>query len=234
MSPTLVMVHTIPGLVEAFATWCRVYLPEVDALHILDEPLLARIKQHGHAGPEDDDRLLDHVRVAANVGAAVALVTCSSASESVERIRDRAAIPVISADEAMAEEAVRRGHRIFVVATAATTLQPSERRLRLAAEQLGKPIEVSTRFVDEALAALLHGDAETHDRLVIEAVEGAAAGADVIVLAQATMARVLPLLADAPPRVPVLASPPLALMEVRRAILPGAVPTAPSQQEVPL
>jgi hypothetical protein len=42
--------------------------------------------------------------------------------------------------------------------------------------------------------------------------------ADVVVLAQATMARVLDLIAELPVAVPVLASPQLALAEVRRGL----------------
>jgi Asp/Glu/hydantoin racemase len=232
MTPTLVMVHTIPVLVDAFTGWSRDEIPSCRVLHVLDEPLLVRIKQRGHVGPDDDDRLLAHTHAAEAVGAAAVLVTCSSISESVVRVRDRAGIPVIAADDAMAGEAVRLGPRVSIVATSATTLEPSSSRVQAAAEQAGRQVEIQTRLVDGALEALLAGDTETHDRLVLRGVTAAAADADVIVLAQATMARVLPVLAVAPPRVPVLASPQLALAEVRRVILPNTADAVSDQHEV--
>jgi aspartate/glutamate racemase len=195
MTPTLVLLHTIPGLVEAFATWCADELPGVRVLHVLDEPMLERLKQRGQDDPEDDEHLLDHVGVAQGIGAAALLVTCSSVSRVVARVRDRAAIPLFAIDDPMAAEAVRIGGRITVVA-----------------------VEVRLRMVDGALAALLAGDAALHDRLVVAALREAESESDVLVLAQATMARVLEALVNEPLAIPVLASPQLALAEVRKAI----------------
>lgn len=232
MTPTLVLVHTIPSLVASFAAWCREALPECRILHVLDEPMLERIKQRGRGDLEDDDRLVEHVRLAEAIGAAAVLVTCSTVSRSVDRVRGRAAIPLVAIDDALDADAVRMGRRIALVATAASTLEPSQALLAAAAARAGREIEVVPLLVEGALPALLDGDADTHDRLVLDAVRSAAADSDVVVLAQATMARVLVALADDPPRVPVLASPQLALAEVRRAILPEAVAAAPAQHEV--
>ncbi len=146
------------------------------------------------------------------------LVTCSSVSRAVARVRDRAAIPLFAIDDPMAAEAVRIGGRITVVATAPTTLAPSRELLEATAARSGRAIEVRLRMVDGALPALLAGDAALHDRLVVTALREAEPESDVIVLAQATMARVLEALADEPLAVPVLASPQLALAAVRKAI----------------
>jgi Asp/Glu/hydantoin racemase len=218
MTPTLVLLHTIPGLVGAFTAWCADELPGVRVLHVLDEPMLERIKQRGQDDPEDDEHLLDHVRVAQAIGSAALLVTCSSVSRAVARVRDRAAIPLFAIDDPMAAEAVRIGGRITVVATAPTTLAPSRELLEATAERGGRTIEVRLRLVEDALPALLAGDAALHDRLVVAALREMAPESDVIVLAQATMARVLDALTTAPLEVPVLASPQLALAAVRTAI----------------
>ena len=220
MVPSLVLVHTIPGLVDLFAEWCRELLPELRALHVLDEPMLERIKLRGSAAAEDDERLAEHVALAQAIGAAGVLVTCSTVSLSVESIRDRFSIPVFAIDDRMASEAVAAGIRIAVVATAPTTLEPSRTLLEAAAARAGHPITVSLRMVDGALAALVAGDGGTHDRLVEQAIVESAARADVVVLAQASMARVLGAMADRPLAIPVLASPHLALAEVRRVLVP--------------
>ena len=218
MTPTLVLLHTIPGLVGAFAAWCADELPGVRVLHILDEPMLERIKQRGQDGPEENAHLLDHVRVAEAIGATALLVTCSSVSRAVARVRDRAAMPLFTIDDPMAAEAVRIGGRITVVATAPTTLAPSRELLEATAARNGRAVEVRLRMVDGALLALLAGDAALHDRLVVAALHEAEPESDVLVLAQATMARVLEALVNEPLAIPVLASPQLALAEVRKAI----------------
>ena len=212
----LVLLHTIPGLVSEFSQWCAAELPGVRVLHVLDEPMLERIKQRGHA-KADDDHLLDHLRVAQAIGASAMLVTCSTVSQAVSRIRDRATIPLFAIDDAMTREAVQIGGRITVVATASTTLRPSRELIETTAVRAGLPVAVRVRLVEDALPALLAGDTVTHDRLLVEAIRDAASGADVIVLAQATMARVLPALAQDPVEIPVLTSPQLALADIREA-----------------
>ncbi len=232
MAPTLVLVHTMPVLVPSFTAWSAEQIPECRLLHVLDEPMLERIRRRGHGDPEDDERLLQHVRLAEAIGAAAVLVTCSTVSLSVGQVRPTATIPIFAIDDAMAATAVRSGHRIALVATATTTLGPSRVLLETAAAGSGAHVEIVPWLVDGALAALVSGDVETHDRLVVEAVRAAASGVDVVVLAQATMARVLPLLAASPPPVPVLASPQLALADVRRTILPDAVEVVTAKHEV--
>jgi aspartate/glutamate racemase len=232
MPETLVLVHTIPLLVDAFSRWCADLLPGVRVLHILDQPMLERINERGATTAEDEERLAGHIALAEAIGADAVLVTCSTVSLCVDAVRGRFDVPVVKIDEAMAAEAVRLGNRIAVVATAQTTLAPSRALLLAEAARHGRPIEVTTRLVDAALPALLAGDAATHDRLVDAAVREEADRSDVVVLAQATMARVLDVIAGRPTPVAVLSSPHLALADVER-ILAAARPADPKPNQPP-
>jgi Asp/Glu/hydantoin racemase len=227
---TLVLVHTIPDLVRDFARWCGDELPGVRVLHVLDEPMLERIKQRGHDGPEDDEHLLSHLRVAEDIAASALLVTCSTVSRAVARVRDRTVIPLFAIDDAMAREAVAIAGRVTIIATASTTLEPSRALVEAAAARAGRRVDVGIRFVDGALPALLSGDAATHDRLLVAAIRESAEAADVVVLAQATMARVLPALEAEAVSTPVLTSPQLALADVRAALRAAAAPPRPPAQ----
>lgn len=227
MSRTLVLVHTVPPLVEAFTEWCREILPDVRLLHILDQPLLERIRRRGERSPEDDERLAGHIALAEGIGADAVLVTCSTVSLAVAAVRPRFTIPIVAIDDAMAREAVARGGRIALVATNTTTIGPSTELLLEAARAAGRSVEVRSRLVDGALQALLDGDGTGHDRLVEAAVREAAAESDVVVLAQATMTRVLSAMTGRTAPVPVLASPLLALREVRRVLDAGDRAPAP-------
>jgi Asp/Glu/hydantoin racemase len=222
MSQLLVLVHTVPPLVDEFTQLCRSMLPDVALLHVLDEPLLERIRRHGAANPEDDERLAAHVRLAEELGASAVLVTCSTVSLSVDRVRAGFHVPITKIDEAMAEQAVRVGPRISIIATSATTLEPSRLLVEDRARLMDRPVQIRLRLVADAAEALWRGDGGTHDGLVERAVREEAEEADVVVLAQASMARVLRALAPSPVPAPVLASPQSALAEIRLALAEGA------------
>ena len=214
----VVFIHTVPPLVSVFTQLGAELLPGVKLYHILDEPLVERVRRRGVLATEDAERLAIHVEAAAEIGADVVLVTCSTISPCVDDIRAAAPIPVLKIDEAMIAEAVRLGCRIGVVATSHTTLEPTRMLLAAESQRTGKAVEVELIFVDEALSALLAGDGDTHDRLVKAAVTALAGRRDVLVLAQATMARVLAVIPEGALPVPILSSPHLALAQVRETL----------------
>jgi Asp/Glu/hydantoin racemase len=215
MHGTLALVHTVPPLVDVFARLTPKLLPGLKPMHILDEPLLEVIRRRGGLVAADADRLLGHVAAAEQAGALAALVTCSTVSPCVDSVRPRANIAVFKIDEAMIADAVQRGERIGVVATNQTTLEPTRRMLAERALATGAHITVELVLVEGALPALLSGAGETHDRLVAATVRDLARRSDVVVLAQASMARVLDVIPEADRMAPILSSPHLALAQVR-------------------
>jgi Asp/Glu/hydantoin racemase len=156
--------------------------------------------------------VLGYVESAAEAGADLVVVTCSSIGPAVDASRDFLDVPVLRVDEPMAEEAVRIGTRIGVVATLSSTLEPTAELVRRRAREAGKEVEVTARVCDGAFEALQGGDRDRHDELVREGLREMISGNDVVVLAQASMARVVETLGDVD--VPVLASPRLAMQRV--------------------
>lgn len=215
MARRLVLVHTLPPLIDAFMQLGDALLPGVRITHILDEPLLEQVRQRGELAAEDSERVLSHVLIAADIGADAVLVTCSTVSPCVDDVRPRVKIPVKKIDEAMITQAVKVGARIGVVATAETTLEPTRGLLQEEANRLNKPIEIKMTLVEGALPALMTGQGALHDRLVKEATLELAKSMDVIVLAQASMARVLAQISESECQAPVLSSPHLALEQLR-------------------
>ena len=94
-------------------------------------------------------------------------------------------------DCAMVEEAIEKGERIAVLATVATTLKPTLDYVQRKVQQSGKSRTITPILMEEAFHALLAGDMDTHDRIVSEGLQSAFTQADVVMLAQASMARVL-------------------------------------------
>jgi aspartate/glutamate racemase len=124
----------------------------------------------------------------------------------IRQLKDDAAFPVLKIDFPMAQMAVKAGNKIGVAATFQPTVEPTSNLLRTAATEAGVDITITKEVIPEAYEALLANHVQKHDSLLLEAVRKLeASGVDVIVLAQVSMARLLPLLPENI-KVPVLSS----------------------------
>jgi Asp/Glu/hydantoin racemase len=122
----------------------------------------------------------------------------------------------VKIDEAMAEEASSIGRRIGVVATVSTTLDPTVRLVKKKAGETGRTVEVTERIAEGAFEALLSGDGARHDEILKSTISALAEQVDVIVLAQVSMARLVPQLEGM--RVPVLSSLRCGVAALKRAL----------------
>jgi Asp/Glu/hydantoin racemase len=111
----------------------------------------------------------------------------------------------------MADEAVRLGKRIGVIATLPTTMNPTVDLIQRRAMVAGRTVEVISKLCEGAFEALMSGDGAKHDEMVANALKELSEKVDVIVLAQASMARVVEGLSEAERKVPILSSPGLAI-----------------------
>lgn len=208
---TLALIHTSATLVPVFALLCKAKLPQVDTFNIVDDSLVRQIGLKGGITPDIAARVAGYIGSAASGGADFILVTCSSIGPAVEAAAPAVPVPVLRVDQPMADQAVRIGRRIGVIATLPTTLDPTADLVRRRAALAGRPIELTARLCTGAFEALMAGDAARHDALVGAALRELSTQVDVILLAQASMARVVDTLAAAERRVPILASPGLAV-----------------------
>jgi Asp/Glu/hydantoin racemase len=125
------------------------------------------------------------------------LNACSSVGDIVASMREQVKVPVVRIDEAMAEKAVRMGKRIGVTATLNTTLQPTLRLLKSKADESGVEVEFVPVLAEEAYKRLIAGDKDGHDEVLAEVLAQLIEQVDVVVLAQASMARVVRRLPEA-------------------------------------
>ena len=213
----LAIIHTTPATVESLKALVVELLPGCALNNFVDDSILPQLAQNGGNLTEVEDRLVHYARFAEQVGADAILEACSSVSELVANMRAAVSIPVVRIDEAMAEEAVRRGSRLGVAATLATTLQPTARLLRAKAQAAGAQVEITPVLVEGAYQKLMAGDRDGHDNLLVEKLGELAQVTDAVVLAQASMARVLPRL-SASERDKFLVSPRLAMEQVKKII----------------
>ena len=208
---TLALIHTSATLVPVFQELCKTSLPAVSTFNIVDDSLIKDVIAKGKLTAHTARRVVDHVGSAEAGGADYILVTCSSIGAAVEAAAALTEVPVLRVDQPMADLAVQTGERIGVIATLPTTLNPTSDLVRRRALLADKKIALTSRLCEGAFEALMSGDPARHDAMVAAALRELAGGVDVILLAQASMARVVDTLAPEDRRVPILASPPQAV-----------------------
>lgn len=202
---TVFAIHTTPALVEVLRKLFPEVLPDVRLVNVVDDSLLADMRTAGKLTPSVTRRIIGYGTLAESSGAHAILNCCSSVGEAADLLAQTVNIPVVKIDNRMAEEAVEKGSRIGVIATVATTLDPTERLILRKAKAQGKSVTIQRYLAGNAYDALMAGNSEEHDRLLMAEIQRAASENDVVVLAQGSMARLVPMLPQ--DSVPVLSSP---------------------------
>jgi len=213
---TIVVVHTGPVTVQPIKEQFNELMSEARVINIVDDSLLNDVRSAGHLTPEVTSRIYSYMSNAQAMGADIILNACSSVGEATDLLRDMIRTPIVKVDESMAAQASSIGSRIGVVATVSTTLEPTVRLIRKKAAEHGRTIEVTERIAEGAFEALLKGDGARHDEILKRSIVELANEVDVVVLAQVSMARLVPALGTLP--VPVLSSPRSGVEAVKRAL----------------
>lgn len=207
----LVFLHTSHVLIPLFTDLANRLLPGVEIFHMSDDSLIKNTIRDGKLTENTSRRVAGMVDLARQGGADVVLVTCSSIGRATELAAESRDYPVLRIDVAMAEQAVLafapgKPGRLGVAATLSTTLEPTVELLKATAERLGRELEIVPGLAEGAFQAVLAGNTALHDELLLKVLRKLRVDVDVVVLAQASMARVAALL---PPHegAPILSSP---------------------------
>ncbi len=185
----LTLIHTSPVLIPMFSELASELLPGIDVSHIADDTLIKEAIAHGSLNPAIVQRLQKHIldRAVRSRDDHGDLLVDGTSHRSLQSV---AQVPCCAFDRAMADRAVTLGEKIGVIATVSTTLQPTAELIERRAAAAGKTVQLSLCLCEGALEKLLSGEVETHDRMVKEKLTRLMSQVDVIVLAQASMARV--------------------------------------------
>ena len=197
--------QSIDPIQEAFT---RLW-PTAELRHMLDDSLSRDLSRAGKIERAMIQRFLDLGRYARAAGADGILFSCSAFGAAIDAVaKDLDPLPVRKPNQAMIEQAVRRGGRIALVSSYRPTLDsmPAE---------FPPGTDLMPVFVEDALSALAAGDGATHDKLVVEACERV--HCDVFALAQFSIARAAVALALTT-GTPVLTTPEAAVLDLKSAV----------------
>ncbi|MER5732099.1 arylsulfatase [Streptomyces sp. NPDC002138] len=207
----LTLLHTSPVHVPVFDGLRDRHHPGAALRHLVVPGLLERARAEGPAAVTGE---IEALLSAAEGGDGPVLCTCSTIGAVAEALGPALGRPVLRVDRPMAAAAVRTGPRIAVLATVESTLAPTLALIReegaaLDRERAGYAAALCPRphVVPGAWERFEAGDDAGCLALVAAAAE-AVTDADVIVLAQVSMAGALERAVTA---IPLLASPAVGL-----------------------
>lgn len=190
MKAALVYTSTTPELIELVEREVRKNIGEDARIISLQNPgILAAVREAGYVTPQAAAQLIAMYMEAVEQGADAILNICSSVGEVADCVQTAASyigVPVVRIDEEMCREAVRKGKRIAVLATLPTTLEPTKNTVLRVAREMGCRVEMVDGLIDGAFGL----DQDQFRRLLLDKAAQVKDQADVILLAQGSMAYV--------------------------------------------
>jgi len=203
--PRIALIHATRAAIDPIETASRNLWPEAEMVSIMEEGLAADRAKSEDLTAAMTNRIVRLARYAEDISADGILFTCSAFGEAIEAAARTSPIPVMKPNEAMFDAAFSYGDSVAMIYTFAPAAVSLEEEFQEEARRRGRKATLTTVFCDEALEAKRAGEDETHDRLIAETVLGVD-GADVLMLAQFSMASAAPL-ARLKTDIPILTSP---------------------------
>jgi len=216
MTVRIGLVHALfSSIAPVEAAFSRTW-PDAETVSLYDYSLYADYRHWGEVTPEITRRVTALLNHTAQTGAHGILFTGSLFSESVELARTSMSIPVLTAYEAMIEEAFTVDTHLGLLATVSDTITMIKRDTARYASQHGISHTLDSRFVPGAMDALQAGDQSRHDNLIAKAA-GELEDCNALMLAQHSMGPAHSLVEKVPGR-KILTSPDTAAFKLKHLI----------------
>jgi len=184
----LAFLHTAAPNVAVFTDLAARLDPTVPTRHELIEDVLAGAVGTGEVtGAMRSQTEATVLRLVAE-GAPVVMCTCSTIGGVAEATRVPSGARVMRIDRPMAEAAIASGRRIVVAATLPSTLAPTKALLQQVADSKRRTIEMVDVLCELAWPHFARGDRDAYANEIARAIRTVASEADIVVLAQASMA----------------------------------------------
>ena len=216
--PRIGLVHALHASIAPIEAAFLESWPEAETVSLYDQSLYADFNKTRTVTPDIFRRIESLLQFSKETGAEAILFTGSLFGEPVEAAREKMDLPSLTAYEAMIEEAFASAKRprLGMLSTAAGTGEMMSADIQEYAAANGLEYDLDARYVAGAIDALLWGDREEHDELVVAAA-AQMVECDALLLAQFSMAPVAKRLPQVEGR-RVLSSPGSTVAKLKRLI----------------
>ncbi len=215
---TIACLHTAESNIAVYEAAAKTLgLPAGTLRHHIRADLLLAAEEAGHLTAKiaaETAALLRHLAEDADA----VVLNCSTLGPAATEAAAGAAAPIIRADAALADEAVKDGSKVVVLCTVETTIAPTTALFDAAARATG--VEIEVRLVPGAWAHFRAGKLSAYLAAVADAVKATHdEGPATIAFAQASMTDAMHLLAEGYPKP--MSGPTTALAAARAKIAAG-------------
>lgn len=195
---TVGIIHAALITTKAVQPFIDGILPGVKVVHFVDDTIQNSnfACEPGFIPKENYFKFAQYAHNLEVAGVDIIMLACSTFNRAVEHARPMINIPMLQIDRPMMDLAVQDGKRVGLLATVPTTIPASERLLRLAAEEAGKEIEITTILCTEAFEEIKKGNVDKHNELLLKEIGKLSDHVDSIVMAQVSMSALEPLLVN--------------------------------------
>ena len=188
MKVALVYTSTTPELIETVETEIRKQIgEEIELLTYENASVLKQAVEAGKVPAKAAAMLVNMYMQAVEDDAEAIINLCSSVGEVADAAQGLAkyiGIPIVRVDEEMCREAVRSGKRIGVMATLASTLNPTKNTIKRVAREMGTDVELVDGLIEGAFGL----DQETFKAKMFDKANAIKDEVDLILFAQGSMA----------------------------------------------
>ncbi len=205
MTHDIAFLHTSEVHISTFSKLLNELEPSLKGRHDVSEVLLADAREQGLSN-SIIKRIEQAIVDAASSGAKLVVCTCSTIGSVAETFRSND-FTTMRIDRAMANEAVELGERILVLAALESTLGATRELIEASAKTLGKSPKLDVLHIADAWQHFEANDMSAYFETIARALKANADNYDVLVLAQASMARAADLCTEL--SIPILSSPTL-------------------------
>jgi Asp/Glu/hydantoin racemase len=212
MTKRIFILHPTSLTVEPIEAAFRRNWPQARRLNLVDESLYDELDADGTITPAIRRRIRLRFEYCVEARADAIMFNGTTFGPAVDDARADLPVPVLKPIEALASDILASGRK-FVVLSASKRSIPVI-LAEIEAATAGHAITLEGRWVADAREAIMSGDVEKHDRLVVEAAE-AVVDCDAVVLGQVPMASAGGRIKPRPGRA-VLTSPDSAVLRLKK------------------
>lgn len=191
----LAFLHTAHAHAASFERLVREIDAQIPMRHRVEEGLLGEAVSAGTITNAVRARLADALGELAHSGASLIVCTCSTLAAAAEAV-PLANCSVMRIDRPMAEQAVASGRRILVLAALRSTLEPTVALLQQVAASTQRSPTIVEVLNESAWQLFAAGEQRAYAEAIALTIENSALPADVVLLAQASMAPASELVRD--------------------------------------
>lgn len=179
---------TIPVLKNMIEKKCEGYEEKIEIVNLLDDSVLPEINKIRKITEGVQYRLGTLLLMAQSIGADAVLCACSSIGGAIEKAAELVTVPVLRIDEPMAKQAAEYV-QIGIAATLESTVVPTRELIERKIKETNQKAEIESLVIEGAGKLLSEGREEDYDNLVGKTLEEMLEKNEIVVLAQASMAR---------------------------------------------